>query len=44
MIPEIAERLGVKTSLPDHARGITAPIVAVILGAKLIEKHFIIER
>ena len=30
--------------LSDHTLGITAPIVAVALGAKVIEKHFILDR
>lgn len=28
----------------DHTLGITAPIVAVTLGAKIIEKHFILDK
>lgn len=44
MIPEMANRFGVITGLSDHTIGITAPIVAVSLGARLIEKHFIIDR
>lgn len=28
----------------DHTLGITAPITAVALGAKVIEKHFILDR
>ena len=35
---------GVKVGLSDHTLGITAPIVAVSLGAKVIEKHFILDR
>ena len=44
MIPEMAERFGLLTGLSDHTMGITAPIVAVTLGARIIEKHFIIDR
>jgi pseudaminic acid synthase len=44
MIPEMAERFGVITGLSDHTMGITAPIVAVTLGARVIEKHFILDR
>lgn len=44
MIPEMASRFGVITGLSDHTLGITAPVVAVSLGAKLIEKHFILDR
>lgn len=44
MIPDMALRFSVITGLSDHTMGITAPIVAVTLGAKVIEKHFIIDR
>jgi pseudaminic acid synthase len=44
MITEMAERFGVITGLSDHTIGITAPITAVTLGARVIEKHFIIDR
>ena len=41
MIKDLADKYGVITGLSDHTLGITAPIVAVTLGAKIIEKHFI---
>jgi len=44
MIPDLAERFGVISGLSDHTMGIEAPVVAVALGAKIIEKHFILER
>ena len=44
MIPDLATRFGVKSGLSDHTIGSTAPIVATTLGAKVIEKHFIIDR
>ncbi len=44
MIPEMTRRFGVIAGLSDHTIGITAPVVAVTLGARLIEKHFIIDR
>jgi len=44
MIPDFYKRFGVISGLSDHTMGITAPIVATILGAKVIEKHFIIDR
>lgn len=43
-IPDMAKRFGVKVGLSDHTLGITAPIVAVSLGAKVVEKHFILDR
>jgi pseudaminic acid synthase len=44
MIPNLAETFGVVAGFSDHTLGITAPIVAVTLGAKVIEKHFILNR
>ncbi len=44
MIPAIAKRFGVMTGLSDHTMGMTVPVVATTLGAKVIEKHFIIDR
>ncbi len=44
MIPDLKKRYGVVTGLSDHTLGITAPIVAVNLGAKIIEKHFILDK
>lgn len=44
MVKDLAERFGVVTGLSDHTMGATAPIVATIFGAKIIEKHFILDR
>lgn len=44
MIPDLAKRFGVIAGLSDHTMGITVPIAATILGAKVIEKHFILDR
>jgi len=44
MIKDLAERFGVIAGLSDHTMGSTAPIVATVLGAKIIEKHFILDR
>jgi pseudaminic acid synthase len=44
MIRDMAERFQVKTGLSDHTMGSLAPITAVVLGAAVIEKHFIIDR
>ena len=44
MISELAKKYGVITGLSDHTLGITAPVVAVAQGAKVIEKHFILDK
>lgn len=44
MIPDMAKKYGVLTGLSDHTLGITVPVAAVVLGAKVIEKHFILNR
>jgi pseudaminic acid synthase len=44
MVKDMAERYGVITGLSDHTIGITAPVVSVCFGAKIIEKHFILDR
>lgn len=44
MIRDMAERYGVITGLSDHTMGATAPVVATVFGAKIIEKHFILDR
>ena len=43
-IPDLKSRFGVEVGFSDHTLGSTAPIVAVTLGAKVIEKHFIIDK
>ena len=43
-IPDMASRFGVKVGLSDHTMGIEAPVVAVALGAIVIEKHFILDK
>lgn len=42
-IPDMASRFGVVAGLSDHSEGMVAPIVAVALGASLIEKHFTLD-
>ena len=44
MIKDLAERFNVVSGLSDHTLGITAPVVAVTQGAKVIEKHFILDK
>lgn len=44
MIQDIGERFNVITGLSDHTMGATVPIVATAFGAKIIEKHFILDR
>ena len=44
MIKDLADRYNVVTGLSDHTIGSLAPIVSICFGAKIIEKHFIIDR
>ena len=44
MVKDLAERYGVISGLSDHTMGSTVPVVATALGAKIIEKHFILDR
>lgn len=43
-ISNMKETFEVEVGFSDHTLGITAPIVAVTLGAKVIEKHFILDK
>jgi pseudaminic acid synthase len=38
------KRFGTVVGLSDHTRGVTVPVASVALGAKVIEKHFIVDR
>lgn len=44
MIKDMSDKFGVITGLSDHTLGATVPIAATVLGAKIIEKHFILDR
>ncbi len=44
MIKDLKERFNVKSGLSDHTMGIVTPVVAVTLGATVIEKHFILNK
>jgi pseudaminic acid synthase len=44
IIADIPKKFGVMSGFSDHTIGATAPIVAVTLGAKVIEKHFIVDK
>ena len=43
-ISNMKQTFGVEVGFSDHTLGIVAPVVAVTLGAKVIEKHFIIDK
>jgi len=43
-IPNLSETFGVISGFSDHTLGTTAPIAAVTLEAKVIEKHFILDK
>ena len=44
MVKDLTEKFNVISGLSDHTIGSTVPIVATSLGAKIIEKHFILDR
>ena len=43
-IENMKKTFDVEVGFSDHTLGITAPIIAIVLGAKVIEKHFIIDK
>lgn len=43
-IPSLKSKFGVKVGFSDHTLGVEAPIVAVTLGARVLEKHFILDK
>ena len=44
VIPNMAEVFGCLTGLSDHSLGSSVAVASVALGAKMIEKHFILSR
>jgi pseudaminic acid synthase len=44
MLKDFVNKFGVIAGLSDHTMGSTLPIVATAFGAKIIEKHFILDR
>lgn len=43
-IPDIKDRFNVEVGFSDHTYGSLAPAVAVTLGARIVEKHFILDK
>jgi pseudaminic acid synthase len=43
-IPDMRDRFGCIVGLSDHTMGIGVPIASIAFGAKVIEKHFVIDR
>jgi|SRR5690554_2909447 len=43
-IPSIKEKFGVKVGVSDHTMGDIVATTAVALGAKVVEKHYILDR
>ncbi len=43
-IQNLKDTFGVEVGLSDHTLGITVPVVSIALGAKVIEKHFILDK
>jgi len=44
MIPDLEKRFGVLAGLSDHTTGELVPVIATSLGAKVIEKHIILNK
>ena len=44
MIKKFQDDYGVFSGLSDHTMGVVAPVMAISQGAKIIEKHFILDR
>lgn len=44
LIPDFAERFGTIVGLSDHTIEMSVPVAAVALGAKVVERHLILDR
>lgn len=44
VIPDMKKRFGVPVGLSDHSPGSLAPVVAVTMGAQIVEKHVCLSR
>ncbi len=44
MIRDLAERFGTLSGLSDHTLGPLVPTLSIAMGAKVIEKHFILDK
>jgi pseudaminic acid synthase len=43
-IPDLQRRFKTAVGLSDHTQGAAAPVAAVVLGARIVEKHLILDR
>ncbi len=43
-IVSLKEKFNVEVGLSDHSFGFLAPVMAVALGARVIEKHFMLDK
>ena len=43
-IPNMRDTFGVKVGVSDHTMGSTVPVVAVTMGARVVEKHVTLDR
>lgn len=44
MIKDLSDKFNVISGVSDHTMGFIAPITSVVLGGKIIEKHFILDK
>ncbi len=44
MVKDLSRRFGFASGISDHTLGINVPLAATCFGAKIIEKHFIIDK